>query len=122
MLSCIEPKFLYWACHACQIDKMMCSLTSRHAVMVTGCCKAKTCGFIKVLNRRATGFDIQAKNCQGLCTHQGSAGAEILLGRDEFSCILKLQAKSFNYQNHELQTGRLKLLSIWSNHIDLVKS
>ena len=47
MLSCIEPKFLYWACHACQIDKMMCSLTSRQAVMVTGCCKAKTWGFIR---------------------------------------------------------------------------
>lgn len=33
--------------------------------MVTGCCKAKTWGFIKVLNRRVTGFDTQAKNCQG---------------------------------------------------------
>ena len=81
MLSCIEPKFLNRACHACQIDQMMCSLTSRQAVMVTSCCKAKTWSFIKVLNRRVTGFDTQAKNCQGPCVPrgvQGSPGAEIL--------------------------------------------
>ena len=74
MLSCIEPKFLYRTCHACQIDKMMCSLTSRQAVMVTGCCKAKTWGFIEVLNRRETGFDIQAKNWQGPCAPRGVRG------------------------------------------------
>ena len=74
MLSCIEPKFLYWTCHACQIDKMMCSLTGRQAVMVTGCCKAKTCGFIKVLTGRTIGFDTQAKNWQGPCAPRGVRG------------------------------------------------
>ena len=42
--------------------------------MVTGYCKAKTWGFIEVLNRRATGFDIEAKNWQGPCAPRGVRG------------------------------------------------
>ena len=64
-------------------------------------------GFIKVLNRRATGFDTLAKNWKGplglapLGGIQGCAPQENLKFyscRDVFSCILKLQTMCFNHQ------------------------
>ena len=48
-------------------------------------------GFIKVLNRRATGFDTQAKNWK-------DPFLKFYHYRDKFSCILKVQTISFNYQ------------------------
>ena len=64
-------------------------------------------GFIKVLNRRATGFDTLAKNWKGplgLAPLGGSRGMlprkilKFYSCRDVFSCILKLQKMCFNHQ------------------------
>ena len=64
-------------------------------------------GFIKVLNRRATEFDTQAKNWQGPegLAPWGGPGAcspwkslKFYSRRDVFSCILKLQTMTFNNQ------------------------
>ena len=49
-------------------------------------------GFIKVLNSRATGFDIQAKDWKG-------PFLKFYHCREKFSCILKVQTMSFKYQN-----------------------
>ena len=58
-------------------------------------------GFIKVLNRRATGFDTLAKIIgKALWALPPLGGSRKILKfyscRDVFSCILKLQAMSFN--------------------------
>ena len=74
LLSCIGPNSFIGHFMPVRLTLMMCSLTSRQVVMVTGCCKAKTWGFIEVLNRRATGFDIEAKNWQGPCAPRGVRG------------------------------------------------
>ena len=52
-------------------------------------------GFIKVLNRRATEFDTQAKNWQG---PPRGVREKFYSRRDVFSCILKLQTMTFNNQ------------------------
>ena len=48
-------------------------------------------GFIKVLNRRANGFGTWAKNLKG-------PFLKFCHCKDKFSCILKVQTTSFNYQ------------------------
>ena len=63
-------------------------------------------GFIYVLNRRTTVFDIRAKNWQGpdcLAPQLGGSGGmlpqkivKFYSRRDVFSCILKLQTMTFN--------------------------
>ena len=45
----------------------------------------------RVLNRRATGFDTRAKDWKG-------PFLKFYHCRDTFSCILKVQTMSFNYQ------------------------
>ena len=70
-----------------RLTLMMCSLTSRQVVVVTGCCKAETWGFIKVLNTRATGFDTQAKNCQGPCAPSEVQGLKFYRAEISFPAL-----------------------------------